>query len=169
MKKKHRKEEVYLPKSPSAFEDNSPGNEQKKIQSLHERFDSKNADIPPLSQSEKEHLTYLMVTEHYNEAKIKRINARRYGSLFIIISGIVFLTLMFSLEAKIEFLCLWIVTILYCVSIMLRSDYRYQDFKEILGVADENDYYGMDDEEPEESSFDPQPSNKNVVSEQEEA
>lgn len=148
MKKKKHKEEVYLPKPPSSYEDNSTGEEKQKMQDLHKKYDNKNSEIPELSQREKEHLTYLMVMDCYNEAKIKRTNARRYGSLFIIISGSIFLTLMFSLEAKIELLCIWIATILYCVSVMLKADYRYQNFKEILGVADENDYYGMDDDDP---------------------
>lgn len=110
----------------------------------------KKFDVPPLSQREIEHLTYLKVYEKYNEFKEKRLNYRRYGSLFIILSAVVFLALMFSLESKIEFLCLWIVTILYCVAVMIRADYKYNMYKEMLGIADEFDIYEYDEEESTE-------------------
>ncbi len=95
--------------------------------------------IPPLSQSEKEHLTYLRILGEYNEAKDKRANYRRYGTAFIIIFGIVVLTLIFSLDAKIEFLILWIVVILASVTAIINADFRYQTFKEYLGIEDEED------------------------------
>lgn len=90
-----------------------------------------------------------MVLDEYNSAKKKRTSYRKYGALFIIISGIVFLTLIFSLETKIEFLTLWVISIFYCVAVMIRAEYRYHIYKEFLGIADEFDYYGMDGEEDE--------------------
>lgn len=112
-------------------------------------------DIPALSQTEQEHLTYLSVYELYNDAKVKRTRYQRYGSLFIIISGLIFLTLMFSLESKIEFLCLWIVTIIYCVVLMIRADYKYNLYKDMLGLCDEFDEYEIekieDDNKPPET------------------
>ncbi len=145
-----KKEAIIIPSSASSFEDKTSPKELNKIRKLHKKYDADNNAIPPLSQREREHLTFLMVTQKYNELKNKRLSARRYGSLFIIISGIVFLTLMFSLESKIQCLCLWIATILYCVSVMLKSDYNYQVFKEILGAEDENDYYDLEEDEPDD-------------------
>ncbi len=113
---------------------------------------------PPLSQREQEHLTYLRVLRKYNDAKVKRIHYRRYGTLFILISAFVFLALMFSLSTKILFLCLWIVTVLYCVFLMIRADYRYHCYKEMLGIADESDEYEKEllaAESEEESENDP--------------
>ena len=113
---------------------------------------------PLLSQREQEHLTYLRVLRKYNDAKVKRIHYRRYGTLFILISALVFLALIFSLSTKILFLCLWIVTVLYCVFLMIRADYRYHCYKEMLGIADENDEYEKEAliaEAEEESEADP--------------
>ena len=97
------------------------------------------SNIPPLSQREQEHLTYLSVYMLYNESKEKRLKYKKFGALFIIISGLVFLALMFSLESKIEFLCLWIITIIYCVTLMIRADYKYDLYKDMLGICDEFD------------------------------
>ncbi|MBR2177057.1 MAG: hypothetical protein IJ861_08955 [Clostridia bacterium] len=149
------KNEKYIPKKPSEYIDNRSEEEKETERHLHKEYDNKNKDIPPLSQSEREHLTYLRILEQYNEAKIKRTNYRRYGSAFIIISALVFLTLIFSLETKIEFLCLWIVVILYCVAVMIRADYKYHTFKEYLGIADEFDYYGMDEDDEEDKPPEP--------------
>ncbi len=148
--KKH-KEEAFVPAVRSDYEDMTPAQEKQELNDLKEKYRKKDGDIPPLSVREKEHLTYIMVTARFNEARNKRSSARKYGSLFIIISGIVFLTLIFSLDAKIETLCLWIITILFCVVYMIKADYNYYNYKEILGRADENDFYEMDDV-PEESS-----------------
>lgn len=106
-------------------------------------------EIPPLSQREREHLTYLRVLGEYNIASSRRQSYKRYGAWFIIISGIIFLTLIFSLEAKILFLCLWIITILCCVAVMIRADYVYDKYKEYLGFADELDLIESEEEEEE--------------------
>ncbi len=108
------------------------------------------SDIPPLSQREQEHLTYLNVYMLYNEAKDKRLKYKRFGALFIIISGLVFLALMFSLESKIELLCLWIITIIYCVTMMIRADYKYCLYKNMLGVCDEFDLSELDEGDDED-------------------
>ncbi len=106
-------------------------------------------ESPSLSQQEMEHLTYLRVLEEYNIAEKRRFNYRRYGAWFIIITGIVFLTLIFSVEAKILFLCLWIITILACIAVMIKADYTYDKYKTFLGFTDELDK-DLDEEEDEE-------------------
>ncbi len=103
-----------------------------------------------LSNQEQEHLTYLAVYEKYNEYKQKRISYKRYGMLFIIISGLAFLVLMFSLESKIAFLCLWIISVIFCIVLMIRADYIYNEYKEMLGLRDEFDEdFSSDDESSE--------------------
>ena len=95
----------------------------------------------------REHLTYLKIQKEYEEVKEKRLKYKRYGALFIIITGIVFLTLMFSLENKIAFLILWVITDFYCAALMIRADYKYHKFAEYLGVDDEYSNYQEDEEE----------------------
>lgn len=85
----------------------------------------------------KEHKTYLRIMEEYENAKRKRLVYRRKGAAFIIISGIIFLTLMFSLESKIEFLVLWVVSDFFCAALMIKADYHYHKFAEYLGIEDE--------------------------------
>ena len=85
----------------------------------------------------QEHLTYLKIKADYEDAKRKRLMYKKYGALFIILSGIVFLTLMFSLDNKISFLLLWVITDFWCAALMIRADYRYHKFTEYLGIEDE--------------------------------
>lgn len=85
----------------------------------------------------QEHLTYLKIKNDYEEAKRKRLSYKKYGTIFIIISGILFLTLMFSLDNKIAFLILWVITDFWCAALMIRADYKYHKYAEYLGVEDE--------------------------------
>ncbi len=143
----------YLPKKKSDYTEHSSKKERKEEKEFKERkkrVKHQSNEIPPLSQSECEHLTYLRVLGMFNEMKAKRRDTRKYGTLFIIFSGIVFLLLMFSLDAKIEFLMLWILTTIYCIFLMVRADYQYHTFKELLGIADEFDYYDYDESEEKE-------------------
>lgn len=84
----------------------------------------------------QEHLTYIRIKEEYEDAKRKRLKYKRFGAMFIIISGIVFLALMFSLESKISFLILWVITDFLCAALMIRADYKYHKFAGFLGIDD---------------------------------
>lgn len=86
-----------------------------------------------------EHQVYLNVLSGYEEAKKKRNSYKTYGPLVVIITGILFLTLMFTLENKITFLILWVVTDLYTVALMIRAEYRYHQFQEMLGLTGTKD------------------------------
>ena len=85
----------------------------------------------------KEHLTYEKIKKEYEDAKRKRLKYKRAGALYILISGIVFLTLMFSLESKIGFLLLWVITDFVCAAVMIHADYRYHVYADYLGIEDE--------------------------------
>ena len=107
---------------------------------LEKAFDPANAD---------EHQVFINVLQAYDEAKSKRDKYKKYGPLFVIISGIVFLALIFTLSRKIEFLILWVITDLICVALMIRAEYVFNQFKEILGIIkkeDEEDYLGEEAE-----------------------
>src|SRR5574344_1699604 len=119
---------------------------------------SKNDVAPPLSQSESEHLTYMRVKAKYDEFTEKRVKYTRWGIAFILISALFFLSLMFSLETKIEFLCLWILTTLICIAVLIRTDYRYNWYKELLGLADKFDEIEYDFDE----EYDDEPDNKSI-------
>ena len=107
---------------------------------LEKAFDPAKAD---------EHQVFINVLQAYDEAKSKRDKYKKYGPLFVIISGIVFLALIFTLSRKIEFLILWVITDLICVALMIRAEYVFNQFKEILGIIkkeDEEDYLGEEAE-----------------------
>ena len=107
---------------------------------LENAFDPAKAD---------EHQVFINVLQAYDEAKSKRDKYKKYGPLFVIISGIVFLALIFTLSRKIEFLILWVITDLICVALMIRAEYVLNQFKEILGIIkkeDEEDYLGEEAE-----------------------
>lgn len=111
----------------------------------------------PLSQAEKEHLTYLRTLNAYNEYCEKRKKYKNFGFIFIIASALVFLTLMFSLDSKISLLCLWIATVIYCVVLMIRADYKCNQYKELLGIADEyDDDFDTDEEKITERNDEPE-------------
>lgn len=143
-----RQEDKIITDAPSGIETNPAQNTVGNNPPVPEKKEAE--VIPPLSQQEKEHLTYLRVLGEFNIAKNRRTRYRQYGAAFIIITGIIFLTLIFSLEAKILFLTLWILTILACVAVMIIADYTYDKYKEFLGFADEFDLETDDEEEEEE-------------------
>ena len=84
-----------------------------------------------------EHKVSQEVIELFKEQKRKRDNYKKYGPLFVIVSGIVFLTLMFSVDSKITFLILWVLSDFYCAALMIRAEYRYHQFAKVLGFIDE--------------------------------
>lgn len=82
-----------------------------------------------------EHQVYLNVTAEYKNVKTKRENYKKYGPIIVIVTGIVFLTLMFSLENKIQFLILWVATDLFIVALMIYAEYKYEQFRRMLGLS----------------------------------
>lgn len=86
------------------------------------------------SGSDYEHSVFLNVQAAYEEAKRKRENYKKIGPVFVAVSGIVFLTLIFTLENKITFLIFWVITVLYTVALMIRAEYKYHQFQGYLGL-----------------------------------
>ena len=111
-----------------------------------------NSSAELIKDSEYEHRVFLRIQSAYEEAKRKRETYKRVGPLFVIISGIIFLTLIFTLENKITFLILWVVLILYTVALMIRTEYKYHQFQEYLELIKNNE-----EAEPDEAEQDVQP------------
>lgn len=105
---------------------------------------------PLLTQREIEHNTYLRIKYEYMDMKEKRKKRNRAGIIFIPVSGIVFLVLMFSLETKIIFLNLWIISIFAAVAFLIRNEYKYYKMREYLGFED-NCNAGVKDDNNEEN------------------
>ncbi len=91
----------------------------------------------PSGNDDYEHSVYLNVQAAYEKAKSKRENYKKIGPVFVLVSGIAFLTLIFTLENKITFLIIWVITILYTVALMIRAEYKYHQFQEYLGLPKE--------------------------------
>ena len=106
---------------------------------------------PLLSERDIEHNTYLRVKYEYMEMKEKREKVNRIGIIFIAVSDIVFLALMFSLESKLFFLVLWIITIIFVVAYLIHNEYRIYRLRVYLGYEDENEPEEKDDESEDES------------------
>ena len=90
------------------------------------------------------------VAKAYEEVKRKREKYKKIGPIFVSASGVAFLTLIFTLENKITFLILWVITILYTVALMVRAEYKYHQFRCYLGLTEEES--DKEDEAAEEAT-----------------
>ncbi|MBO6109067.1 MAG: hypothetical protein J6P16_06670 [Eubacterium sp.] len=97
----------------------------------------KNNDIR--SGSEYEHRVYENALMALDRARSKRRSYMKYGPLVIIGSAVLFLSLMFVTELKVEFLILWIATILYSIGLMIRAEYSYYRMSELLMIPAEDE------------------------------
>ena len=92
--------------------------------------------VAEIGEPDKE-LVFQNVARAYEEAKHKREKYKKIGPVFVLVSGIIFLTLIFTLENKITFLIFWVITILYTVALMIRTEYKYHLFRRYLGLKEE--------------------------------
>ena len=90
------------------------------------------------------------VAKAYEEVKRKREKYKKIGPIFVSASGVAFLTLIFTLENKITFLILWVITIFYTVALMVRAEYKYHQFRYYLGLTEEES--DKEDEAAEEAT-----------------
>lgn len=88
----------------------------------------------PATTQDKEHNAYLRLMHEYKAEYAKRERCIKVGVLLIIISAVVFLALMFSLDSKTFFLSLWIIFIISGIAVMTRIDYRCYKYEKILGI-----------------------------------
>ena len=108
--------------------------------------------IEEIGDPDKE-LVFKNVAKAYEEAKRKREKYKKIGPIFVLVSGIIFLALIFTLENKITFLIFWVITILYTVALMIRTEYKYHQFRKYLGLIDE----GTGEESTEDEMVESQP------------
>lgn len=108
--------------------------------------------IEEIGEPDKE-LVFQNVARAYEEAKRKREKYKKIGPIFVLVSGIIFLALIFTLENKITFLIFWVITILYTVALMIRTEYKYHQFRKYLGLIDE----GTGEESTEDEMAESQP------------
>ncbi len=105
---------------------------------MSETKDFKNIDEHQVSQN---------MIETYKNLERTRDKYKKNGPLFILISGVVFLTLMFSLERQIFFLIIWVISVIYCAALMIRSEYRCHKCAQLLGlIEDDESGEGEEDE-----------------------
>ena len=104
---------------------------------MNEKFDYKKID---------EHVVTKKTIEMFEELRVRRDKYKKYGPLFILVSGIIFLALMFSLESKVFFLILWVISVIYCAALMIRSEYRYHQCAKLLGLLEDEEEQGEEDE-----------------------
>lgn len=129
---------------------------------LENAFDPTQAD---------EHQVFINVLQAYDEAKRKRDKYKKIAPLFVIISGVVFLTLIFTLSRKIDFLIIWILSFIICAVLMIRAEYVFNQFKEILGIIkkEDDEEYEEDEEDTEnKESIDDKESDDNEKSKDDE-
>ena len=88
----------------------------------------------PATTQDKEHNAYLRLMHEYKAEYAKRERCIKVGVLLIIISAVVFLALMFSLDSKTFFLSLWIIFIISGIAVITRIDYRCYKYEKILGI-----------------------------------
>lgn len=86
------------------------------------------------------------VTEKYEEYSRKRKLYRTFSLWCIVVSALIMVSLMLTLEGKIVFLLLWIAVIIGCVSLMLHTDHQYEIYAKILFLNAE----GTDEDEDED-------------------
>ena len=103
--------------------------------------------LAEIGEPDKEQV-FRKVAKAYEEAKRKREKYKKAGPIFVGVSGVAFLTLIFTLENKITFLIFWVITILYTVALMIRAEYKYHQFREYLGLSKEES--GNEEEETAE-------------------
>ncbi|MBQ3969053.1 MAG: hypothetical protein II685_01050 [Clostridia bacterium] len=99
----------------------------------------------PKSRQDHEHNAYLRLLHEYNNFRRKRNNCRKVGMLVIILLAVLFLIMMFSLDSKVLFLTLWVISIFVSVFVIIRIDYRCYKYAAILGINDNEEELEMTD------------------------
>ena len=95
----------------------------------------------------QERQTFKKLQEQYGEFSRKRPRYIKYGLLSIFIIPIVFLVLMFSLESKLVFLTLWIISIIAFAVFLIVVEYKDYWYRKLLGLDKEPDSGGKDEHE----------------------
>ncbi len=87
-----------------------------------------------MSKHERERSDYIKLLKSYANFRKNYNSLVKGGFLAIVIIPIIFLLLMFSLEAKIVFLVLWIVSIIACAVFIIVIEYTDYHYKKMLDI-----------------------------------
>ncbi len=87
-----------------------------------------------MSKHEEEKTVYIKLLKSYASFRKNYNNLVKGGFLAIVIIPIIFLLLMFSLDAKIIFLILWIVSIIVCAVFIIVIEYTDYHYKKMLDI-----------------------------------
>ncbi len=99
----------------------------------------KSQDNEKLSGISYEYKVYENVIDALDTARNKRKSYMKNGPFVIIGSAVIFLLLMFVTELKVEFLVLWIATILLSIGLMIRTEYTYYRICQVLMIPAEDE------------------------------
>lgn len=105
-------------------------------------------DSDTVREMPQERRTFKKLQEQYGEFSRKRPQYIKYGLLSIFIIPIVFLVLMFSLESKLIFLVLWIISLIACAVFLIVVEYKDYWYRQLLGLNNEKE--SENTEEPED-------------------
>ncbi len=87
-----------------------------------------------MNKSDDEKSVYIKLLNSYKNFRESYPKLIKSGFLAIIIIPIIFLLLMFSLDTKIVFLILWIVSIIICAIFIIIIEYTDYHYREILNI-----------------------------------
>lgn len=87
-----------------------------------------------MSNLENEKSVYINLLKSYANFRKSYNNLIKGGFAAIIVLPFIFLLLMFSLETKIIFLVLWIVSIIVCAVFIIVIEYTDYHYKKILSI-----------------------------------
>ncbi|GEM_PF-1224288 len=103
----------------------------------------------------QERQTFKKLQEQYGEFSQKRPRYIKYGLMSIFILPLVFLVLMFSLESKLVFLTLWIISIIACAAFLVIVEYKDYWYRKLLGLDEEPDDGGKEEQEEPQAAVEP--------------
>lgn len=87
-----------------------------------------------MTDLQNEKLVYIKLLKSYANFRKSYNKLIKGGFLAILILPIIFLLLMFSLDTKILFLVLWIISIIACATFIIVIEYTDYHYKKILDI-----------------------------------
>lgn len=111
----------------------------KRARAIKDEAEKCSQNPEPACDTPQELWTFARLKEQYGEFSQKRPRYIKYGILSIFILPVVFLVLMFSLESKLIFLALWIVSIIACAVFLIVVEYKDYWYRQLLGLDKEKE------------------------------
>lgn len=122
-----------------------------------------------MSELQNEQSVYLKLLKSYANFRKSYTNLIKGGFLAILILPIIFLLLMFSLDTKILFLILWIISIIVCATFIIVIEYTDYHYKKMLNIPSNVDINKYLQEKIEEAESKQKSTNSKEQSQDEES